>query len=153
MRIHATRQGMSKERAANMMHTFALIECTVECALLLVTWMTRPLSSLPVTATRRVPSGDHATSINLALMWCQNKEGQTNTYIIITPHSVHPCPRGNIGDTECLVMTASRHQSAVGGNRTRIHLQTQSASDQQHIKSKERRTLYVCSPIVAFLTN
>jgi len=32
---------------------------TVECALLFVTWMTLPLR---VTAARRFPSGDHATS-------------------------------------------------------------------------------------------
>ena len=86
-------------------------------------------------------------------MGCQNKKGQMGTYSIITLRSVHRCLCGNIDDAECIVITASCHQSAVGGNRTRIHLQTQSASDQQHIKSKERRTLYVCSPIVAFLTN
>ena len=62
MRIHTTRQEMSKERAANMMHTVVLILYTVECALLFVTWMTLPPV---VTATRRNPSGDHATSHTL----------------------------------------------------------------------------------------
>ena len=42
-----------------MMHTGLSILYTVECALLSVTWMTSPLH---VTPTRRVPSGDHATS-------------------------------------------------------------------------------------------
>ena len=39
-----------------------LISYTVECAFLFVTWTTLPLS---VTATRCVPSGDHATSHTL----------------------------------------------------------------------------------------
>jgi len=49
---------MSKERAINRVRTAALELYTVACALLFVTWMTLPPI---VTATRRVPSGDHAT--------------------------------------------------------------------------------------------
>ena len=67
---------MSKGREANMTHTDVLTLYTVECVLLFVTWMTLPP---PVTATRRVPSGDHATTDTLT--WCQikKKKGQPGT--------------------------------------------------------------------------
>ena len=49
------------------MHTYVLLSYTTECALLLVTSMTTLSSEkIPLTAaTRRVPSGDHATSRTL----------------------------------------------------------------------------------------
>ena len=141
---------MSKERAPNM-HTGMLILYTVECALLFVTWMTLPLI---VTATRRVPSGDHAIPPTFySMVSTRQKREQTGTHSIIALRSVHFCLRGNVGDAEGIVLTASCHQSAVGGNRTPPHLQTQPASDQQHIKSKERRTSFQCGFIVAFLTS
>ena len=124
-----------------MIHTPLTILYTVECALLFVTWMTLPLY---VTATRRFPSGDHATSYTLMRRQIKKKEAHPGTYNSITLRSIHFCLRGNIGDAECLVITASCHQSAVGGNRTPPHLQTQSESDQQHIAMGERRrTSYV----------
>ena len=57
----STRQGMSKESAARMMHTALSILNTVECTLLSdmsVTLMTLPP---PVTTKRLFPSGNHAT--------------------------------------------------------------------------------------------
>ena len=59
-----------------MTHTTVLISYTVECAFLFVTWTTLPLS---VTATRRVPSGDHATSHTLRAGQKQKKAKWTRT--------------------------------------------------------------------------
>ena len=49
-------------RGSSMMRTATSLLYTIECALLFVTWMTLEGSSqeVPVTATRRFPSGDHA---------------------------------------------------------------------------------------------
>lgn len=101
------------------MRTFVLILYTVECELLFVTWMTRP--SL-VTATRRLPSGDHATPYAFNKMTSAHK-GQKDAYMIITVCCVHLCLCGKLGDAERTVKTASCQQSAAGGNRTPSQLQ------------------------------
>ena len=138
-----------------MMHTSLLILYTVECALLLVTSMTLPPF---VTATRRVPSGDHAISRTLLIVAsvCQNKGGQMGTYTTITLRSVQFFLRGNVGDAKRHAPTASCYQSAIGENRTRPHLQTQSsASDQQQLQHImiEIRTESVCNLVAARLTS
>ena len=132
------------------MHTYwSSILYTVECALLFVIWMTLPS---PVTATRRVPSGDHATPYTL--MWCQKKKGLTGTYRIITLRSVHLFLRGNVDDAECQVKTAGCHQRAVGRNRTRQHLHSKQNQTSTTLQAKEnKRTRYECNLQVAFLTS
>ena len=132
MRIHTTTQGLSNEGAVGVMRTLWSILYTVECALLFMTWMILPP---PVTATRRVPSGDHATLY--ILVWCEKKEGQTGTYFTITLRSVHLFLRGNVADEECQVKTASCHQCAVSRNRTRLHLHSVRIRPASHYKQRK----------------